>query len=109
MYLDPKPFEFRQNNSGEIWDQINKLNTRKASPVESLAARIFKEYSDIFSEILQRTFNEDLSNMKFLKELKLGDNISLHKNFILENHGITNYSLHSWFSTTNDMWFQKEL
>ena len=70
MYPDPQPFEIREVNSGEIWDQINKLNTRKASPIESIPARIFKEYSDIFSEILQRTFNEDLSNLTFQKELK---------------------------------------
>ena len=44
MYSDPKPFEFREVNSGEIWNQINKLNTRKASPIESIPARIFKEY-----------------------------------------------------------------
>ena len=31
MYPEPQPFEFRKVNSGEIWDQINKLNTRKAS------------------------------------------------------------------------------
>ena len=79
MYPDPQPFEFREVNSGEIWDQISKLNTRMASPIESISARIFKEYSDIFSEILQRTFNEDLSNMTFPKELKLGDISSLHK------------------------------
>ena len=79
MYPDPQPFEFREVNSGEIWDQINKLNTRKASPIEIIPASIFKEYSDTFSEILQRTFNEDLSNMTFPKELKLGDISSLHK------------------------------
>ena len=79
MYPEPQPFEFREVTSGEIWDQKNKLNTRKASPIESIPARIFKEYSDIFSEILQRTFNENLSNMKFPKELKLGDISSLHK------------------------------
>ena len=79
MYPEPQPFEFREVTSGEIWDQINKLNTRKASPIESIPARIFKEYSDIFSEILQRTFNENLSNMTFPKELKLGDISSLHK------------------------------
>ena len=44
MYPDPKPFEFREVNSGEIWDQINKLKTRKALPIESIPARIFKEY-----------------------------------------------------------------
>ena len=79
MFPDPQPFEFREVNSREIWDQINNLNTRKASPIESIPARIFKEYSDIFSEILQRTFNEDLSYMTFPKELKLGDISSLHK------------------------------
>ena len=67
--------------------------------------------------------------MTFPKELKLGDISSLlkkddkfsKKNYrpiatlpsaskIYErNHGITNYSLHSWFSITTAMWFQKEL
>ena len=79
MYPDPQPFELREVNSREIWDQINKLNIRKASSIESIPARIFKEYSAIFSEILQITFNEDLSNMTFPKELKLGDISSLHK------------------------------
>ena len=59
---------FREVNSGEVCDQINKLNTRKVPPIESIPARIFKEYSDLFSEILQRTFNEDLSNMTFISK-----------------------------------------
>ena len=41
MYPDPQPFEFREVNSGEIWDQINKLNTRKASPIENIPAKKF--------------------------------------------------------------------
>ena len=41
MYPDQHPFEFREVNSGEIWDQINKLNTRKASPIESIPFRHF--------------------------------------------------------------------
>ena len=40
-----------------------------------MPAEIFKENSDVFSEILQSTFNEDLVNMKFPEELKS----SLHK------------------------------
>ena len=79
MYPNPQPFEFREVDIGEIWFQINKLNTRKASPIESVPAKVFKENSDIFSEILQRTLNEDLAYMKFPEELRLGDISSLHK------------------------------
>ena len=79
MYPNPQPFEFREVDIGEIWFQLIKLNTKKALPKESVPAKIFKESSDIFSEILQRTFNEDLANMKCPEELTLGDISSLHK------------------------------
>ena len=69
MYPNSQPFEFRKVNSEKIWDQINKLNARKVSPIESVLAKIFKEYSDIFLEILQRPFNDDLENMKFPDKL----------------------------------------
>ena len=34
MYPDPQPFELREVNSREVWDQIINLNTSKASPIE---------------------------------------------------------------------------
>ena len=109
MYPNPQPFEFREVDSREIWDQINKLNTRKAAPIESVPAKIFKEYADIFSEILQRTFNEDLANTKFPEELKLGDISSLHKKDDKFNKKIINLSLsyHQRQKYMRELWNHK--
>ena len=54
MHHNPQLFEFREIDSGEIWGHEKKLNARKVSPIESIPAKIFKEYSDIFSENLTK-------------------------------------------------------
>ena len=50
-------FEFSEVSTSDIATQIKQLNSKKASPVDSIPARILKENSDIFSVVLQFLFN----------------------------------------------------
>ena len=72
-------FEFREVAVEDVAVQIRKLNTNKASPVNSIPARILKENSDVFSVAIQNMFNSGLSKGTFPKELKAGDISSLFK------------------------------
>ena len=66
----PERFEFREVVVEDVAVQIRKLNTNKASPVNSIPARILKETSDIFSVAIQNMFKSGLSKGTFPKELK---------------------------------------
>ena len=72
-------FEFREVSIREIATQIKLVNTNKASPVESLPARILKEISDVFSVAIQILFNWHMTKNTFPQELKAGDITSLFK------------------------------
>ena len=66
-----------------------KLNSNKASPINSIPARILKENSDIFCTVIQNLYNYGLSKGIFPKELKAGDISSLFKKeyaFIKKNY-----------------------
>ena len=52
---------------------FKKLNSSKASPINSIPARILKENSDVFSAVIQNLYNYGLSKVIFPKELKAGD------------------------------------
>ena len=72
-------FEFREVAVEDVAVQIRKLNINKASPVNSIPARILKENSDVLSVAIQNMFNSGLSKGTFPKELKAGDISSLFK------------------------------
>ena len=72
-------FEFREVAVKDVAVQIRKFNTNKASPVNSIPARILKENSDVFLVAIQNIFNSGLSEGTFPKELKAGDISSLFK------------------------------
>ena len=46
-------FKFSEVSTSDIAVQIKQVNSRKASPVDSIPARILKESSDIFSVVIQ--------------------------------------------------------
>ena len=50
-------FEFSEVSTCHIATQIKQLNSKKASPVDSIPARILKENCDIFSVVIQFLFN----------------------------------------------------
>ena len=65
----------------EILLQIQKLNSKKASPLNSIPAKILKQNADIFAVLIQQLFNSNLSECYFPKEFKAGEISSLFKNF----------------------------
>ena len=72
-------FEFSEVSTSDIAFQIKQLNSKKASPVHSIPARIIKENSDAFSVVIQSLFNSHMSKCTFPEELKAGDITSLFK------------------------------
>ena len=60
-------FEFKPVTINEILLQIQKLNSKKASPLNSIPAKILKQNADIFAVLIQKTFNSNLSECYFPK------------------------------------------
>ncbi len=65
--------EFKEVSIDEIATQIRLVNTKKASAVVSLPARILKENSDVFSVAIQVLFNWHMAKNTFPQELKAED------------------------------------
>ena len=70
-------FEFKPVTVNEILLQIQKLNSKKASPSNSIPAKILKQNADIFAVLFHQIFNSNLSESFFPKELKAGEISSL--------------------------------
>ena len=82
-------FEFKPVTVNEILLQIQKLNPKKASPLNSIPAKILKQNTDIFAVLIQQIFNSNLSECYFPKELKAGEISSLFKSldaFLKKNY-----------------------
>ena len=82
-------FEFKPVTVNEILLQIQKLNTNKSSPLNSIPAKILKQNANIFAIFLQKIFNSNLSECYFPKDLKAGEISSLFKSldaFIKKNY-----------------------
>ena len=82
-------FEFKPVTINEILLQIQKLNSKKASPLNSTPAKILKQTADISAVLIQKIFNSNLSECYFPKELKAGEVSSLFKSldaFIKKNY-----------------------
>ena len=82
-------FEFKPVTVNEILLQIQKLNTKKSSPLNSIPAKILKQNADIFVILLQKILNSNLSECYFPKDLKAGEISSLFKSldaFIKKNY-----------------------
>ena len=77
-------FEFKPVTVNEILLQIQKLNSKKASPLNSIPAKILKQNTDIFAVLIQQLFNSNLSEC-----LKAGEISSLFKSldaFLKKNY-----------------------
>ena len=71
--------EFMPCSRMEMLTQINNLNHKKASPINSIPAKILKSNSDILLPYLTDAFNLCLSELAFPHELKAGDITALFK------------------------------
>ena len=60
-------------------DELSRLNTKKASTIESIPSWILKENEDIFAPLLTTIFNNSLLQKTFPEDLKLGDITPLFK------------------------------
>lgn len=54
-------FYFREVAIEDVAVQIKKLNSNKASPINSIPVRILKENSDVFCTLIQNLYNYGLS------------------------------------------------
>ena len=70
-------FEFKPVTVNEIHLQMQKLNPKKSSPLNSIPAKIVKQNADIFAILFQKILNSNLSECYFPKELKAGEISSL--------------------------------
>ena len=66
-------FEFKEVSICDIAIQIKQLNSKMASPVDSIPARITKENSDVFSVVIKSLSNSHMSKWTFPEEQKVGD------------------------------------
>ena len=79
-YEDAEVFDFKRASITEVLEQINNLDTEKASPIGSIPARIIKDNVDIVASHLQELFNKSVDGNFFPDEMKAGDVSALFKN-----------------------------
>ena len=72
-------FEFQPITMQAVNDELSRLNTKKASTIESIPPQILKENEDIFAPLLSTIFNNSLLQKTFPEDLKLGDITPLFK------------------------------
>ena len=59
--------------------EIQKLKLNKASPVDSIPGKILKDNQDIFTNALQKLFNDSVIDGTFPPELKIGEITPVYK------------------------------
>ena len=72
-------FEFRPCSAEEVMTQIERLDQKKACPMESIPAKVLKENLDLLLPHLWNTSNSSTIENYFPNELKSGDISSLFK------------------------------
>ena len=72
-------FEFQPITMQAVNDELSRLNTKKASTIESIPPRILKENEEISAPLLTTIFNNSLLQKTFPEDLKLGDITLLFK------------------------------
>ena len=72
-------FEFTPVSVVDVNNQLKRLDSKKATPLESIPGKVLKENSDIFLPYLTDTFNLCLSENYFPNKLKDEDVSSLFK------------------------------
>ena len=79
-YENVEVFNFTRASITEVLEQVNNLDTKKASPIGSIPTRIVKDNVDIVASHLLNLFNESLYGNFFPDEMKAGDVSALFKN-----------------------------
>ena len=73
-------FTFKCTTMNEMRKEISGINISKSSPMYSIAPKIIKENSKLFTPLFNNNFNNCISTGKFPCNLKLADITPGHKN-----------------------------
>ena len=73
-------FAFKHVTYENVYNEINLLNSSKASPKNSIPPKILKDSCDIFSQKILIDFNSSINMGIFPNNLKLADVSPTHKN-----------------------------
>lgn len=80
-------FDFRNINHDHVKKCIGKLDSRKSSPEGDIPAKILKEYSEYYCELLTKTYNNSRTARVFPDSLKLADVSPLFKKGVKHQKG----------------------
>ena len=72
-------FSFNEINREEVLNEINSLDITKAAQDTDVPTKIIKENSDIFSSIIQSSYNTTVKTCEFPAFLKCANVIPIHK------------------------------
>ena len=72
-YENVEVFNFRRASIVEVLGQVDNLDTKKASPIGSIPARIIKDNVDIVASHLVDPFNKSVDGNFFPDEMKDDD------------------------------------
>ena len=72
-------FRFTMVVRERVATEIQKLKLNKASPVDSIPGKILKDNQDIFTNALQKLFNDSVIDGTFPPELKIGEITPVYK------------------------------
>ena len=73
-------FDFKRASIAEVLGQVDSLDTKKASPIGSIPAKVIKDNVDIVASYLLDLFNKSVDRNSFPDEMKDGDVRALFKN-----------------------------
>ena len=72
-------FSFSQIKKSDIEKEIRSLNSKKATPLATVPAKLLKITSNVSSSVLHKLFNEMVNTDIFLDFLKKADVTPAHK------------------------------
>ena len=80
-------FQFSQVGLGVVKKHIRQLNEKKASPLDDIPARVLKQFSESYADVLTDVYNTSLSSKVFPGSLKMADVSPLFKHGDRSNRG----------------------
>ena len=72
-------FSFNEASLSDIEKELRLLNPNKVYTFKTIPPKVLKESRECCSDILQKLFNNALSNKEFPDELKLADVTPIYK------------------------------
>ena len=102
VHADNPTFSFSDTTKLEMKKEIGNISRSKASPLYSIPAKVIKENSDFFANLLYNNFNNCVRDGSFPNNLKLADLTPGHKNGARQDK--TNYRPISILSTISKLY-----